>query len=224
MVNAIMKCGYAHIDTAALYKNEQVVGAALEECFAQGKKREDVFVTTKLWHTDYHNVEGAISESLSKLKLDYVDLYLIHFPAMYFGKKPLHVLWVEMEGLVEKGLTRSIGVSNFNTQLLMDLMTYVKIMPVCNQVELNPQNPQVELVSFMLSKNIVPVAYTPVARPGGVEKKDPLCPPDWPDLRDEPYLQSVAQKYGKSVVQVMLNWGLCRGHVVIPKANGLDHQ
>jgi len=85
----------------------------------------------------------------------------------------------------------------------MDLMTYAKIMPVCNQVELNPQCPQVELVRFLLSKNIIPVAYTPVARPGGIERNDPLClryGTDWPDLRKEPYLQSIAEKYQKSVV------------------------
>ena len=115
MVNAVMKCGYAHLDTATIYRNEEVVGEALAESFAQGKKREDIFVTTKLWQTDFDNVEGAIRESLGKLKLDYVDAYLVHWPAMYFAKKPLHVLWPEMEALVEKGLTKSIGVSNFNT-------------------------------------------------------------------------------------------------------------
>ena len=80
-----------------------------------------------------------------------------------------------------------------------------------------------ELVNFLLDKEIIPVAYTPVARPGGVEKGDKLCPADWPDLRDDPLLKSIAEKYKKSVVQVMLNWGLCRGHCVIPKAAGLDH-
>jgi len=129
-----------------------------------------------------------------------------------------------MEALVAKGLTKSIGVSNFNTQLIWDLLTYAKIKPVCNQIELNPQNPQVDLVKFLLAKNIVPVAYTPVARPGGVDRGDTLCPPDWPDLRKDAYLQGIAEKHGKTVVQVMLNWGLCKGHCVIPKAAGLDHQ
>lgn len=190
MVNAIMTAGYAHIDTAMIYKNEEVVGAALAECFQKGKKREDIYVTTKLWHTQYADVEGAMRESLKKLGLDYVDLYLIHWPLMYYSdpQKPLHVLWPEMEALVSKGLTKSIGVSNFNTQLIWDLLTYAKIKPVCNQIELNPQNPQVDLVKFLLAKNIVPVAYTPVARPGGVERGDTLCPPDWPDLRKDAYL------------------------------------
>eukprot|EP00355_Strombidium_rassoulzadegani_P006861 CAMPEP_0168615674 /NCGR_PEP_ID=MMETSP0449_2-20121227/4627_1 /TAXON_ID=1082188 /ORGANISM="Strombidium rassoulzadegani, Strain ras09" /LENGTH=281 /DNA_ID=CAMNT_0008656423 /DNA_START=34 /DNA_END=879 /DNA_ORIENTATION=+ len=226
MVSAIMEAGYCHIDTAFIYKNEEVVGEALAECFAKGKLRSEVFVTTKLWHSQYGDVEGAIKESLQKLKLDYVDLYLIHWPLGYYSepKAPVHKIWPQMESLVEKGLTKSIGVSNFNNQLVWDLLTYAKILPVCNQVELNPQCPQPEVVKFLLAKNIIPVAYTPVARPGAVENGDALCPPDWPDLRKDEFLQGIAKKYNKSVVQVMLNWGLCRGHCVIPKAAGLDHQ
>lgn len=140
-------------------------------------------------------------------------------------QKPLHVLWPEMEALVEKGLTKSIGVSNFNTQVLLDLLTYAKIKPAVNQVELNPQCPQPELVRFMLSKDIVPMAFTPVARPGDPGKTvDGPVSKDWPDLRNDPYLKEIAAKYNKTVVQVMLNWGLCRKHCVIPIANGLDHQ
>ena len=108
--------------------------------------------------------------------------------------------------------------------MIWDLLCYCKIKPVCNQIELNPQCPQVELVNFLIAMDIVPVAYTPVARPGAVEKGDKLAPLDWPDLRDDPLLQKIAEKYGKSVVQVMLNWGVCRGHCVIPKAAGLNHQ
>ena len=127
-----------------------------------------------------------------------------------------------MEGLVAKGLTRSIGVSNFNAQLLWDLLTYAQIKPAVNQIELNPQNPQRELVKFLLAKDIRPVAYTHVARPG--EAGQGCVPSDWPDLRNDPILKSLAEKYNKSVVQIMLNWGLCRGHVVIPKATKKEHQ
>ena len=98
-----------------IYANEEIVGEAIEESIKQGKKREDLYITTKLWHSEYDDVEKAIRTSLSKLKLDYVDMYLIHWPASYASKKPLHILWPEMEALVEKGLTKSIGVSNFNT-------------------------------------------------------------------------------------------------------------
>lgn len=190
MVNAIMKVGYAHIDTAFCYKNEEVVGQALDESFKAGKKREDMFITTKIWHSQYGDVEGACRGSIKALGLEYLDLYLIHWPAGYYAevKKPMHVLWAEMEALVEKGLTKSIGVSNFNVQMLMDMMCYAKIMPVCDQVELNPQNPQVNLVKFLHAKNIVPVAFTPVARPQALEKGDTLVPKDWPDLTKDPLL------------------------------------
>ena len=149
MVNAVMKAGYCHLDTANIYQNEEVVGEALMECFKQGKKREDIFVTTKLWTTGWSDVEAACRESLAKLQLEQVDLYLVHWPVMFYAKKPLHVLWPEMEALIDKGLTKSIGVSNFNTQLIWDLLTYCKIKPVANQIELNPQCPQVELVRFL---------------------------------------------------------------------------
>ena len=219
-VTAIMENGYRHIDTATLYNNEQIIGEALEECFSKGLKREEIFITTKLWHSDYHNIEGAIRTSLSKLKLDYIDLYLIHWP---LGQKceqpkPVHKVWVEMEDLVDKGLTKSIGISNFNVQMTWDLLCYARIKPVVNQVELNPQCAQTELVRFLKAKDIVPVGYTPVARPGAVEKGDVLAPKDWPDLRNNAYLQEVGAKYGKSVTQVMLNWGIARGCGVIPKA------
>jgi len=152
---------------------------------------------------------------------------LIHWPSGYYTKptpKPLHVLWAELEGLVEKGLTKSIGVSNFNTQLLWDLLSYAKIPPVVNQVELNVVCQQKELVRFLLAKNIRPVAYTPVARPGGHAKDESVVPSTYPDASTNEYLVSLAEKYNKSTVQIMLNWGLCKGHAVIPKANSLNHQ
>ena len=140
IVQAVLECGYRHVDTASAYNNEDVVGEALQEVFSRGVNREDVFVTTKLWHTHYHDVEGALRASLQKLKLQYVDLYLIHAPLGYYSepKMPMHVLWEEMEKLVEKGLAKSIGVSNFTAQMIWDLLSYCKIQPVCNQIELNP--------------------------------------------------------------------------------------
>lgn len=116
MVRGIMEAGYRHIDTATLYNNEEIVGEALEECFKQGLKREEIYVTTKIWHPDYAEVEGTLKKSLKMLKLDYVDLYLIHWPLGYYAtpQKPVHILWPEMEALVGAGLTKSIGVSNFN--------------------------------------------------------------------------------------------------------------
>mmetsp|Transcript_10986 Transcript_10986/g.11101 ORF Transcript_10986/g.11101 Transcript_10986/m.11101 type:complete len:117 (+) Transcript_10986:146-496(+) len=113
------------------------------------------------------NIEEAIKESLGKLKLDYVDCYLIHWPAHYHAvKRPMFELWKELESLVDRGLTKSLGLSNFNVQLIMDILTYAKHLPVVNQVELHPSNAQVELVRFLTDFHIVPVAYCPVGRPG----------------------------------------------------------
>ena len=112
------------------------------EVFAEGKKREDFYITTKLWHSDYSDVEGAIKKSLAGMKIDFVDLYLIHWPLGIKAEpmKPLHKLWPELESLVDNGYTKSIGISNFNVQLIWDLLTYARIKPVVNQVEINPQN------------------------------------------------------------------------------------
>lgn len=117
MMNAVMIEGYRHIDTASDYNNEEVVGQVLLESFQYGIKRKDLFITTKLDHSEYDDIQGALEYSLKKLNLNYVDLYLVHWPLGYYAeqKKPMHVLWQEMESLVQKGLTNSIGVSNFNT-------------------------------------------------------------------------------------------------------------
>ena len=115
VVQAVLEAGYRHVDTASAYKNEEVIGDALADVFKAGIKREEIFVTTKLWHKDYHDVEGALRTSLAKLKLEQVDLYLIHAPLGYYSepRMPMHVLWGKMEKLLEAGLTKSIGVSNF---------------------------------------------------------------------------------------------------------------
>jgi diketogulonate reductase-like aldo/keto reductase len=128
-----IKLGYRHIDTATMYNNEAQIGEAIKTCLEESVcTRQDLFVVTKLWHTDYADPEAALKLSLSKLQLAYVDCYLIHWPNNLEAKKPFHVIWAEMESLVTKGLTRSIGVSNFGVQLLSDLLCYAKIKPVCN--------------------------------------------------------------------------------------------
>lgn len=132
-----IKLGYRHFDTASFYENEQFLGEAIQRAISAGVvKREDLFIVTKLWHTEYADPEAALSRSLAKLKLDYVDCYLIHWPNNLASesKKPYHVLWAELEQLAEKGLTKSLGVSNFGVQLLSDLLCYAKIKPVCNQI------------------------------------------------------------------------------------------
>ena len=135
---AIVQVGYRHIDTAMKYDNEQVVGEACQNAIESGAvKRSDLFITTKIWHFDYQNPEKALRTSLKKLKMDYVDLYLIHWPNNYQYKSsrtPMHVLWAKLEKLVAKGLARGIGLSNFNTQFVGDILTYAKVRPVVNQI------------------------------------------------------------------------------------------
>ena len=137
-----LKNGYTHFDTATFYANEEFIGEALQRGFQEGLcRREDLWITTKLWHTDYEDPEAALRLSLKKLGTDYVDLYLIHWPYNGVGpvKMPMHVLWKKMEDLVRKGLVKSIGVSNFNIQLLADMLTYAEIKPACNQIQLYPE-------------------------------------------------------------------------------------
>jgi len=127
-------------------------------------------------------------------------------------------MWPEFEKMVDQGMTDSIGVSNMNTQLLYDLLQYARIKPVINEIELNPQNSQIEFVNYLKSVNIQPIAYSPVGAPYWKERKE------HPDLREDAYLKELGEKYNKSSIQIMLNWGLCKGHVVIPGSKGLEHQ
>lgn len=163
-----------------------------------------MFITTKIWPSQFAEPEKELKGSLQRLGLEYVDLYLIHWPATYFSecKKPLHVLWKDLEGLVESGLTKSIGLSNFNVQLICDLLCYARHRPVCNQVELHPYCSQPELIRFLLAEKILPVAYCPLGRPSASE--DPgnqaadLKYTQIPDLRLDPRIKEIAQKHDKS--------------------------
>lgn len=179
-----------------------------------------------MWHDDFNNAEGLVKTSLKNLQLDYVDTYLLHWPLHYYTvpRIPMHKLWHDMEQLVDKKYTKSIGLCNFNVQLIWDILTYARHKPVINQVELNLQCQQPELVRFLHGHNIVPMAYIPIARPGNVQDNmgDPKVPDDWVDFRENEYLKQLAKKYNKTVVQVMLNWGLCKGHCVIPMAAQLN--
>ena len=118
------------------------MGQAVANAITKGAvTREELFITSKIWHTDFEDPEAALRTSLTKLNLPYIDMYLIHWPLNYLGcdyKVPMHKLWPQMEALVEKGLTKAIGVSNFNLQLLCDMLTYCKIKPACNQIEIHP--------------------------------------------------------------------------------------
>ena len=156
---------------------------------------------------------------MKALKTDYVDLYYLHWPNNFFAepKVPMHVLWARLEGLVDKGLAKGIGVSNFNTQLLSDIMCYARHKPICNQVNLNPACAQPDLVRFLLDHQIMPVAYSPLGRLGS------KMGPKGDDLTQKPLIQELAAKYQRPATQILLNWGMSRGYVVIPKAADLGH-
>lgn len=171
LVKEAIKAGYRHIDTARAYLNEEQIGKALKEVISEGiVKREELFITTKIWNTEKEDVEGALKGSLERLGLDYVDLYLVHWPLgdtdAQTGKVkkqvPLHITWKALEAQVKAGRVKSIGVSNFNVQLLLDLLSYAEIKPACNQVEVHPYLTQEDLVKFCKKNDIEIVAYCPL--------------------------------------------------------------
>ncbi|XP_048249311.1 aldo-keto reductase family 1 member B1-like isoform X3 [Haliotis rufescens] len=209
-VKAAIACGYRHIDCAWAYGNEAEVGQAIKAKIDDGTvKREDLFITTKLWNT-FHRpdlVEGAMKDSLERLGLSYVDLYLMHWP----------VAFKEMELLVEKGFTKSIGVSNFNSEQLQRLLQTegLKYAPVTNQVEVNPYILNNKLISFCREKGIAITAYSPL---GSSDHPAFRSDAAFRRLFDEPSLQELGKKYGKTVAQVVLRWGLQRDTIVIPKS------
>jgi len=228
--SAVTNFGYRHIDCASIYGNEQAVGKALEGVIGNLVKREDLFITSKLWCTDHksEDVEKACKSSLSDLRLDYLDLYLMHFgialqkrgddlePLGKDGKVLLDAVsiqetWQAMEKLVKKGLVKSIGVANFTTTMLVDLLTYANIKPVINQIELHPYNTQEQLVEFCKYKDISVTAYSPLGRYGVKDIKGPK-------LFDEPIIKTLTKKYKKTPAQILLNWGIMRGTIVIPKS------
>ncbi|MBB3113109.1 diketogulonate reductase-like aldo/keto reductase [Paenibacillus phyllosphaerae] len=191
--------GYRLIDTAASYMNEEAVGKAVKR---SGVAREDLFITTKLWVQDagYERTKEAFDKSLQKLQLDYLDLYLIHQP---YGD--VHGSWRAMEELYREGKVRAIGVSNFHEDRLIDLIIHNEIVPAVNQVETHPFNQQIENATFIKANNVQIESWAPFA-----EGKN--------DLFQNEVLVSIAQRYNKSVAQVVLRWLTQRDVVVIPKS------
>jgi methylglyoxal/glyoxal reductase len=197
-VKAALKHGYRSIDTAAVYKNEEGVGQGIRE---SGVAREEIFVTSKVWNSDqgYESTLQAYETSLKKLGLEYLDLYLIHWP----GKDKFKETWKALETLYKEGRVRAIGVSNFHIHHLEELLKDAEIKPMVNQVEYHPHLTQKDLLAFCQRQGIQLEAWSPL-KAG--------------KLLNEPTITEIAEKYGKSTAQVILRWDLQNKVVTIPKS------
>jgi diketogulonate reductase-like aldo/keto reductase len=198
-VLSAIETGYRLIDTAASYMNETAVGNAIKN---SGVPRNELFITTKLWvqDTGFEKTKKAFEKSLNKLQLDYLDLYLIHQP---YGD--VHGSWRAMEELYKNGKVKAIGVSNFQPDRVMDIITFNEVIPAVNQIETHPFNQQIETQNFLTENNVQIEAWGPFA-----EGKN--------NLFQNELLLSIGAKYRKSIAQVVLRWLTQRGVVAIPKS------
>lgn len=231
-VKTALKEGYRHVDTAHAYDNEEEVGQALEESFKEGVvKREDVFVVTKLWSTMHtrEDVVEALKTSLKKLKLRYLDLYLVHWPISFkngednfpkddkgcliFDDVPLLETWKGMEDCVKAGLVRSIGLSNYNSIQIQEILNNCLIPPAVLQVEVHAYFQQHKLVNFCKDKGILVTGYSCLGAPSRpwVEKEDKR-------VLDDPLIKQMAMDHHKTPAQVVVRWLLQRGISAIPKS------
>ncbi|MEH7109310.1 aldo/keto reductase [Bacillus sp. JJ1764] len=205
LVNAVsfaIKHGYRSIDTAAIYENEESVGQAIHTAIKEsGLTREDLFITSKVWNADlgYKSTIAAYETSIKKLGLDYLDLYLIHWPVEGKYKEA----WRALETLYKEGKVKAIGVSNFHIHHLEELMKDSEIKPMVNQVEYHPRLAQRELRAFCQEHGIQLEAWSPLMQG---------------QLLDHPDLRDIATKYNKSIAQVIIRWDLQNGVVTIPKS------
>ncbi|KAM5344197.1 hypothetical protein ACJ41O_012734 [Fusarium nematophilum] len=226
-VEFALKHGYRHIDAAATYDNEAEVGAGIK---ASGVPREDFFLTSKLWNTHHRgeDVEEAVDQSLKDLGTDYLDLYLIHWPISF--KKPanpkerfpidpadegVHVVevpiketWQAMEALVKKGKLRSIGISNFTREKTEEILEFAEIKPAVNQIEAHPYLQQPGLLEWSKQQNILITAYSPSGN--NIY--------NLPKAIDDPAVITIAKDVGKTPAQVLIQWAVQRGTVVLPKS------
>ncbi len=201
-ISTAVSCGYRLIDTASVYTNEDGVGRGIARC---GIPREELFITTKIWNNAQRlgDVQGAFSRSLERLKVDYVDLYLVHWPVpgCYLST------WKEMEAIYASGRAKAIGVSNFEPRHLEELAAVSDIVPAVNQIEFHPYYYQKETLEYCKSKGIQVQAYAPLAR-GAYLDNDIIC--------------VLSMKYQKTPAQIGLRWSLQKGVAVIPKSTRED--
>jgi len=204
IVTDAFEVGYRHIDTAAIYHNEEGVGHAIKN---SGLAREDLFITTKLWNSEQGTASAldAFDKSLARLQLDYVDLYLIHWPAAVNDR--YIESWNTLEKIKESGRARSIGVSNFLVPHLTRLLTETHIVPAVNQIELHPDLQQPEVTAFGRAHGVATEAWSPLSQGRLVKNQS---------------VSDIASRHGKSLAQVILRWHIQVGNIVIPKTNNRD--
>ncbi|CQJ16404.1 2,5-didehydrogluconate reductase DkgA [Yersinia enterocolitica] len=199
-VSKALEVGYRSIDTAAIYKNEEGVGQALRSAHVA---RDELFITTKLWNSDQDNPQQALEESLKKLQLDYVNLYLIHWPDPTQDRYVS--AWRELIALKEQGLIRSIGVCNFNIPHLQRLIDETGVAPAVNQIELHPLLQQRQIHAWNATHHIATESWSPLAQGGD-------------GVFDQTVIRQLAQKYSKTPAQIVIRWHLDSGLIVIPKS------
>jgi diketogulonate reductase-like aldo/keto reductase len=202
-IHQAFDAGYRLIDTAKLYRNERSIGRAVR---SSGIPRNEIFVTTKLWPTDFLRVERAFGGSLKRLDLAYIDLYLIHFPAAFipgFGAVRRRV-WATLEKLYARKLVRAIGVSNYAASNIDEILSTGAIPPAVNQIKFNPFCYDRSLVEFCQTRGIAVEAYSPLTRARHL---------------DNPLIARIARTHGRSPAQVLIRWALQHGTIVIPKSS-----
>ena len=217
-----IKDGTRLIDTASRYGSEEGVGKGIKRAIEEGiVKREDLFITTKLGKHEMTEAEEAIKRSLKTLQLDYIDLYLLHWPKFFNynekGEKthlmPMHKIWPIMESFVQKGYTKHIGVSNYNVQSLLNLLSFCKIKPFVNEVEFHPYLYQKKLSDFCKREKIILFGYNPLVKGSYCAK---TADEEHRNLLGEELIINLSKKYNKTVGQIVLNWSISRNVIPIP--------